>query len=163
MAKKYEGDIVGWFYRNGHRIPIRGKSNKPDTYDGVPDKKPGRIIKSPEGQSEAKAKSRASVEEMRDWDLFGERGSYTTRKRPKPVTTKREPDKDKLRKKVNAHRASKYITEKQGPKNNKFYSTDYDTTGGHVHKDHNTVEEARDFLRRNNVLSPKKINKKRGK
>lgn len=27
MAKKYEGDIVGWFYRNGHRIPIRAKKS----------------------------------------------------------------------------------------------------------------------------------------
>lgn len=109
MAKKYEGDIVGWFYRNGHRIPIRGKSNKPDTYDVVPDKKPGRIINSPEGQSEATAKSRASVEEMRDWDLFGERGSYTTRKRPKPVITNREPDRDTLRKNVKNRRAKEEV------------------------------------------------------
>ena len=71
-------DIVGWFYRNGKRIPIKSKK--------------------------------------------GEKAE------------------------------KKYITKKAGvTPDYSYYSTDYDTPGGHVHKDHDTIDEARDFLRRNGV------------
>lgn len=80
-----EREIIGWFYKNGRRIPIKAKKAK---------------------------------------------------------------DKE----------ADKYITKKPGMgPGYEYYSTDYDTSGGHVHADHDTEDEARAFLKRNGVIKDKEL------
>ena len=74
----------------------------------------------------------------------------------KYVRLTRYPGAKKEKLKMNASKSQdKYITNKTGANGYKYKSVDYDTPGGHVHKDVETKEEARQFLRRNNVLKVK--------
>ena len=160
---KYD-DIVGWFYRNGKRIPIRGKKGEKG-YQGKNTKEVLDKVKADRGLEVDSADKRYMTENPRAIngdrvDLIGKNkkmsatfNSYSDGGK-ELINFRREPDKDMLRKKASKSQ-DKYITDKTGTNGYKYKSVDYDTSGGHVHKDVETKEEARRFLRRNNVLKVK--------
>lgn len=141
--------IVGWFYRNGKRIPIKAN-------DGLTEKTRSYYKKIKSAESDDIANQ---IIDDASFDDSISNDDYTKlmEKVDKHMRLNRYPGAKKEQLKTRAGKSQdKYITDKVGANGYKYKSVDYDTSGGHVHKDVETKGEARQFLRRNSVLKVKR-------
>lgn len=155
--------IVGWFYRNGKRIPIFEKSSSKKGAIKKAQDKLAHTLGSGESYAyvdsvglSGKVAYHKTVNVPSYYDPDTGITSYDTETEYGTVKMPLRAGKGKAQLRKNASKSQdKYITDKVGANGYKYKSVDYDTPGGHVHKDVETKEEARQFLRRNNVLKVK--------
>lgn len=140
---KYEGDIVGWFYRNGKRIPIRSKkttkerrdvtraeletakrkSGNPDLIQrvayGMDPEVNHDIVYSKDGKYTSGTYDESEKAERLGWKYEGTVSDLARKTglfsdKPRNFVRKREPDKDMLRKNAKQRGATKAPRRSEG-------------------------------------------------
>lgn len=154
-------EIVGWFYRNGKRIPIKAKKSSEKSAMNKAHDELNHTL----GPNELYARVHSvgldgTVSYSKDVQTGGnpyyDNPDLDTREVETEYGTTKMPlragkGKAQLRRNVRKRRDNP-ISERAvsyGRDNHTVYDVDYDTSGGHVHNTHLTKDEARDFLRRN--------------